>query len=60
MRPMLFNFLGYPFGRMYSTRTGKAYLGLRPSKNLCRRPRDLAPRAKRKRPYCICANSWAS
>jgi hypothetical protein len=27
-----FNFLGYSFGRMYSARTGKAYLGYRPSK----------------------------
>jgi group II intron reverse transcriptase/maturase len=27
-----FNFLGYTFGRMYSARTGKAYLGYRPSK----------------------------
>ena len=25
-----FNFLGYSFGRMYSARTGKAYLGFRP------------------------------
>jgi hypothetical protein len=25
-----FNFLGYWFGRMYSARTGKAYLGFRP------------------------------
>lgn len=27
-----FDFLGYTFGRMYSTRSGKAYLGMRPSK----------------------------
>src|SRR3954465_10210612 len=27
-----FDFLGYTFGRMYSARTGKAYLGYRPSK----------------------------
>src|ERR1700745_4308736 len=27
-----FDFLGHTFGRMYSTRTGKAYLGYRPSK----------------------------
>jgi hypothetical protein len=25
-----FDFLGYTFGRMYSVRTGKAYLGYRP------------------------------
>ena len=27
-----FDFLGYTFGRMYSARTGKAYIGYRPSK----------------------------
>jgi group II intron reverse transcriptase/maturase len=27
-----FNFLGYTFGRVYSARTGQAYLGFRPSK----------------------------
>jgi hypothetical protein len=27
-----FDFLGYTFGRMYSAKTGKAYLGFRPSK----------------------------
>jgi hypothetical protein len=27
-----FDFLGYSFGRMHSTRTGQAYLGYRPSK----------------------------
>ncbi len=27
-----FTFLGYSFGRMYSAKTGKAYLGFRPSK----------------------------
>ena len=32
-----FNFLGYTFGRMYSARTGKAYLGFRPSKKSIRR-----------------------
>jgi len=26
-----FNFLGYTFGRLYSPRTGGAYLGVRPS-----------------------------
>jgi group II intron reverse transcriptase/maturase len=32
-----FNFLGYAFGRMYSARTGKAYLGYRPSKKSIQR-----------------------
>jgi RNA-directed DNA polymerase len=32
-----FNFLGYTFGRMYSVRTGKAYLGYRPSKKSMKR-----------------------
>jgi RNA-directed DNA polymerase len=32
-----FNFLGYAFGRLYSARTGKAYLGFRPSKKSIKR-----------------------
>src|SRR5262249_13563191 len=32
-----FDFLGYTFGRMYSARTGKAYLGFRPSKKSIKR-----------------------
>jgi RNA-directed DNA polymerase len=32
-----FNFLGYTFGRMYKRTTGKAYLGVRPSKKSVRR-----------------------
>ena len=32
-----FDFLGYTFGRMYSKTTGKAYLGMRPSKKSIRR-----------------------
>jgi RNA-directed DNA polymerase len=32
-----FNFLGYTFGRLYSPTTGKAYLGMRPSKKSIRR-----------------------
>ena len=32
-----FNFLGYTFGRCYSTQTGRAYLGTRPSKKKIRR-----------------------
>ena len=32
-----FDFLGYTFGRMYFTKTGQAYLGLRPSKKSIRR-----------------------
>jgi group II intron reverse transcriptase/maturase len=32
-----FDFLGYTFGRMYSPRTGKAYLGYRPSRKSIKR-----------------------
>src|SRR5690242_8629809 len=32
-----FDFLGYTFGRMYSPTTGKAYLGMRPSKKSIKR-----------------------
>jgi RNA-directed DNA polymerase len=32
-----FNFLGYTFGRMYSAKTGKAYIGYRPSKKSIKR-----------------------
>ena len=32
-----FDFLGYTFGRLYSTKTGNAYLGMRPSKKSIRR-----------------------
>jgi hypothetical protein len=32
-----FDFLGWTFGRMYSAKTGKAYLGKRPSKKAIRR-----------------------
>ena len=32
-----FNFLGYTFGRMYQRTSGKAYLGVRPSKKSVRR-----------------------
>ena len=32
-----FDFLGYTFGRMYSPTTGKARLGMRPSKKSIRR-----------------------
>src|SRR6202166_5192571 len=32
-----FDFLGYTFGRMYSARTGKAYLGYRPSRKSMKR-----------------------
>ena len=32
-----FDFLGYTFGRMYSPTTGKAYIGMRPSKASIRR-----------------------
>jgi hypothetical protein len=32
-----FDFLGYTFGRYYSTKTGRAYIGTRPSKKSVRR-----------------------
>jgi RNA-directed DNA polymerase len=32
-----FNFLGYSFGRMYSAKTGKAYVGYRPSRKSIKR-----------------------
>jgi hypothetical protein len=32
-----FDFLGYTFGRLYSPKTGKAYLGVRPSKKSIKR-----------------------
>jgi group II intron reverse transcriptase/maturase len=32
-----FDFLGYTFGRLYSARTGRAYIGLRPSKKSVKR-----------------------
>ena len=37
-----FDFLGYTFGRFYSTQTGRAYLGTRPSrKSVTRMLRDI-------------------
>jgi len=40
-----FDFLGYTFGRCYSTKTGKAYIGTRPSKKrivrVCRAVQDI-------------------
>ncbi len=35
-----FNFLGYTFGRLWSSRTGNAYLGMRPSQKSLQRLRD--------------------
>src|SRR3979409_55790 len=44
-----FDFLGYTFGRMYSARTGQAYLGYRPSRKSTKRMvenvHDLTDRA---------------
>ena len=43
-----FDFLGYTFGRCYSPRTGRAYLGTRPSRKkvlrLCRQISELTSR----------------
>ncbi len=43
-----FDFLGYTFGRMYSPRTGHAYLGARPAKkkvlSICRELNEVARR----------------
>jgi len=35
-----FDFLGYTFGRMYSAKTGRAYIGHRPSKKRIKRAVD--------------------
>ena len=40
-----FDFLGYTFGRCYSPKTGKAYLGMRPSKKSIKRMVASDPRA---------------
>jgi group II intron reverse transcriptase/maturase len=54
-----FDFLGYTFGRMYSARTGKAYLGHRPSKKSIKHAvekihalTDRAGTGQGKRPQC--------
>jgi len=48
-----FDFLGYTFGRLYSPRTGGAYLGLRPAKRkvlgICRKVSQLTERHTRHR-----------
>jgi RNA-directed DNA polymerase len=45
-----FDFLGYTFGRCYSTQTGRAYLGTRPSKKsiqrVCRRISEITSRRR--------------
>lgn len=46
-----FDFLGYTFGKLYSPRTGGAYLGLRPSQrkvlSICRKVSELTGRSTR-------------
>jgi hypothetical protein len=42
-----FDFLGYTFGRMYSPKTGKARLGMKPSKKSIRRMIEKGPCAHR-------------
>lgn len=44
-----FDFLGYTFGRCYSTKTGHAYLGTRPSKKSMRRVKAAISEATHKR-----------
>src|SRR5580700_10584987 len=46
-----FDFLGYTFGRMYSARTGKAYLGYRPSKKSIQRMVETLNALDRPRAY---------
>ena len=46
-----FDFLGYTFGRLYSTTTGKARLGHWPSKKSIKRGRGHHPRAHRAKVY---------
>jgi group II intron reverse transcriptase/maturase len=45
-----FNFLGYTFGRCYSTKTGRSYIGTRPSKKsvakVCRTISELTSRRR--------------
>src|SRR5450432_297687 len=48
-----FDFLGYTFGQMYSARTGKAYLGHRPSRKSIKRMVENIHRAS----SCSAANS---
>jgi RNA-directed DNA polymerase len=59
--PEGFDFLGYTFGRMYSARTGKAYVGRRPSKKGIKRMVEkihgLRPaRGLGKRPQSRCSS----
>jgi len=45
-----FDFLGYTFGRCYSTRTGRAYIGTRPSKKSIKKVcRTISEATKRRR-----------
>ena len=46
-----FDFLGYTFGRCYSTQTGRAYIGTRPSKKSVKRMIDSI-RARTDRKWC--------
>ncbi len=55
-----FDFLGYTFGRLYKRTTGKAYLGMRPSKTSIRRMVEhvhaltgLTQRGKTPRSWCM-------
>jgi RNA-directed DNA polymerase len=66
-----FDFLGYTFGRCYSVKTGRAYLGTRPSKGSVRRLKRAISEATHKRTLLMefedvvgqvnrMANGWAN
>jgi len=48
-----FDFLGYTFERCYSHKTGRAYLGTRPSKKSIKRMADSVRPAASARTACI-------
>jgi retron-type reverse transcriptase len=53
-----FDFLGYTFGRCYSTRTGKAYLGAWPSRKSVRRLMGTLHVQTARRMVCSMSKRW--